>query len=294
MSKDQQLWAFDEDELHEDDARYAYVIPSDVTTSSLVKSPSKKSGIGHTGSWVGTGYGYPGGWSGGSGGYTRHQHDGKVVFTVGRVSIGGGSDSGVHADEADVLVDLTAGKWVHKIESSAVWGGDFGALNDYTEKECEYIGMDWPDGSAPPMPVGFFEAIVAACAAKAEREDRDINLVFACMGGHGRTGSALAAVLIACKGYTAAKAIEHVRKHHCHKACETATQMAWLCKAAGQGETQKDAGFPLHSYSNEYGGKSAGGDKTKSKSKGKGKGKSKKATTKTATKTAAKGGQTKK
>jgi protein-tyrosine phosphatase len=291
MSKDQ-LWAFDEKELHEDDARYAYVIPSDVTTSSLGKSPTPQKQSGGYGSWQSNNYGGSYGFGGGGSmtGYTRHQHDGKAAFNVGRVFIGGGSDSGIHADEADVLVDLTAGKWVHKVESSGVWSGDFGALNDYIEKECEYIGMDWPDGSAPPMPIGFFKEIVDACTAKAEREDRDINLVFACMGGHGRTGSALAAVLIACKGYTAAKAIEYVREHHCTKACETSVQMAWLCKAAGQGETQKDAGFPLHSYSNEYGGKSAGGDKSKSKSKSK----SKKATTKTATKTAAKGGQTKK
>ena len=184
----------------------------------------------------------------------RHEHDGKLVFSVGRVRIGGGSSSGRYAKDADVIVDCAAGKWGHKEGGQKViWGGDFTVLNDYLAPVQEVIQVAWSDGGSPPVPLSFFEDVVEVCRLRSERENRDISLVFACMGGHGRTGTALAAVLIALKGLSAAEAVKTVRKDHCKKACETESQLRWLCRAAGGNEDVGDPGFPLHSYASAYG-----------------------------------------
>lgn len=272
-------WGFDATELHEDDLRYGYVIPTGVSTASTqVKKPAvtkkattavtttkkaappKKKNYPHVTSnyshYSGTGYST-------GGGYQRHKHDGEPAFRIGRVFIGGGSDSGRHAKKADVLVDCTNGKFEHKPpkQKKPVWGGIFSGLNQFMSppsKEPEIIGLHWPDGGKPPVPLAFFKEIVEICQKRAKEEDRDISLVFACMGGHGRTGTALAAVLVACKEYTAADAIEYVREHHCYKACETAVQLEWLCDRAGFGEKTSDSGFPLHSYAAQYKGAHSG------------------------------------
>lgn len=51
--------------------------------------------------------------------------------------------------------------------------------------------------------------------------------VFACVGGHGRTGTALAAMLIAA-GMAPEDAIAYVRQKHCRSATETPGQTPYL------------------------------------------------------------------
>jgi hypothetical protein len=51
---------------------------------------------------------------------------------------------------------------------------------------------------------------------------------FGCIGGHGRTGSLAAAVLIGLYDMDAKDAIAYVRKHHCKKAVESVSQEKML------------------------------------------------------------------
>ncbi|MEE8566792.1 MAG: hypothetical protein V3S76_03525 [Candidatus Bipolaricaulota bacterium] len=52
-----------------------------------------------------------------------------------------------------------------------------------------------------------------------------------CIGGHGRTGIVLAALVKQMTGQK--RAIHYVRKHYCKKAVETKEQIVWLSKQYG-------------------------------------------------------------
>lgn len=83
------------------------------------------------------------------------------------------------------------------------------------------ISLDWPDGGIPPVLPSFWRALVEACAASKQ------PLIIHCVGGHGRTGTALAAILIAYS-ISAGDAVAWVRKYHCKKAIETLCQERYL------------------------------------------------------------------
>ena len=87
-----------------------------------------------------------------------------------------------------------------------------------------------------------------------------------CIGGHGRTGTIIAAIVSKLCGLE--DAITWVRKNYCKKAVESREQIEWLHKnygikkVAGSKEGGSHAPFPSTSHSNRY-------DESKYKSSGK-------------------------
>jgi hypothetical protein len=67
-----------------------------------------------------------------------------------------------------------------------------------------------------------------------------------CVGGHGRTGTFLAAVVAQMSGMQ--DAIQYVRKHYCHKAVETSSQVKFLIKEFGCSKAEETKKFfqPTH------------------------------------------------
>lgn len=91
---------------------------------------------------------------------------------------------------------------------------------DLNHEICpDVVRFDWPDMTAPVHArLGFWQSLLHKLPP---------HTAIACIGGHGRTGTALAALLIA-SGMDATLAIATVRQHHCNKAIETAGQEAYL------------------------------------------------------------------
>lgn len=87
----------------------------------------------------------------------------------------------------------------------------------------EYITVCWPDGGAPDLLPSFWYVLPDVCL----REGYELLTVY-CMGSHGRTGTALAALAIVNFGMTAVEAVQYVRKTHCMKAVETYRQFDYL------------------------------------------------------------------
>lgn len=79
------------------------------------------------------------------------------------------------------------------------------------------IVLDWPDYGIPVMPLQFWRDLLRLI------KTRRRTVVF-CMGGHGRTGTALSILVALHKRMHGAAAVKWVRKHHCSKAVENAAQ----------------------------------------------------------------------
>jgi len=106
-----------------------------------------------------------------------------------------------------------------------------------------FTGRSWPwkqgheflfkitDMSVPSKPEEFVKLVSWA----KEQIDAGKKLHAGCIGGHGRTGTFLAALVSL---YGEMDAIAYVRKHYCHKAVESAEQVKFLGKHFGIKEAQ--------------------------------------------------------
>jgi protein-tyrosine phosphatase len=86
----------------------------------------------------------------------------------------------------------------------------------------EFRWVAWPDYGLPSDPVAMRGALVEAWE-RANRERVEVG----CMGGRGRTGTALACMAV-LDGVPADQAVEYVRRHYHSDAVETAEQCQFV------------------------------------------------------------------
>lgn len=83
------------------------------------------------------------------------------------------------------------------------------------------IVLDWPDMGVVSLPRSFWEDLVAHLTNTQRR------MLLFCVGGHGRTGTALACLMVVC-GWTSEDAIAWIRANYCQKAIETLAQELYI------------------------------------------------------------------
>jgi len=84
------------------------------------------------------------------------------------------------------------------------------------------ILIETEDYSAPRVALPFWSGLLLDIREQGYRE-----VIFTCLGGHGRTGTGMASLLIA-SGIDAEKSIEIVRNAYCNLAIETKIQEDYL------------------------------------------------------------------
>jgi hypothetical protein len=91
---------------------------------------------------------------------------------------------------------------------------------------CDHL--DWPDFGVPSdaAPVG------GALRSLLERARGGDRVELGCLGGHGRTGTALACLAILC-GLLPSDAVTWVREHYCANAVESGQQEAFVIGFVG-------------------------------------------------------------
>jgi hypothetical protein len=83
--------------------------------------------------------------------------------------------------------------------------------------------LDWPDFGVPDDPA----PVLAALGGLRDRARAGRRVEVGCLGGHGRTGTALA-VLAVLGGHPAEEAVAWVRANYCRQAVETPEQEAFV------------------------------------------------------------------
>lgn len=96
-------------------------------------------------------------------------------------------------------------------------------LSEHVEISFEEIMVPWPDFGTPRVKLSFWKALHEYIVEKGW-----YTVCFHCQMGHGRTGTALAAMLIANEGYSAQDAVETLRSSYCDEAVESAEQSIYL------------------------------------------------------------------
>ena len=83
--------------------------------------------------------------------------------------------------------------------------------------------LDWPDFGVPDDPT----LVLAALRSVLERARAGEQVEIGCLGGHGRTGTALACLAV-LGGQRSAEVIAWVRGHYCSEAVETTDQEEFI------------------------------------------------------------------
>ncbi|MEO3873854.1 protein-tyrosine phosphatase family protein [Nonomuraea sp. B12E4] len=110
----------------------------------------------------------------------------------------------------------------HPLDRPSLYGRYLVGLRPWTPP-WPYERVDWPDFSAPRRP----EAAIGQLGDLLARVGRGERVEVACAGGHGRTGTALAALAV-LRGMSPEEAVGWVREAYDAKAVETRAQVRFL------------------------------------------------------------------
>jgi len=158
-------------------------------------------------------------------------HQGNVpVFETGNLRVyAGGSTSGACLHDGWVLLDL-AGLNVWK---NVTVVGDLPFQRVRRVGPRAVISVHWPDGEAPNLRRSFWEALLDDLADICATEP--VNLLIACLGGHGRTGTALAIIVSLLDLVPEGECpVQWVRAHYCQNAVETEEQIVYIEAITGR------------------------------------------------------------
>lgn len=158
----------------------------------------------------------------------------KVVWaTKSGATLAGASGHGFRCDHADLLIDA-AGIAIKEVgESANCLSGDpdlVNKLQKYVQPAPKALRIEWTDYSIPRLRASFWSALLSTFKSGQ-------RVVCACAAGHGRTGTALACLvvadMVARNGEAdAAQAIRVVRDAHCERAVEAKSQARYVAAVA--------------------------------------------------------------
>src|SRR5262245_23912762 len=114
------------------------------------------------------------------------------------------------------------------------------------------INIYWPDYEAPAMGKKWWLELTKGLLELAQKE-KPTDMVVFCMGGHGRTGTALS-ILAALTGVVGkgGDPVAYVRSKHCEKAVESTIQINYIKEITGL-EFSSVSAFQYGDWSFQYG-----------------------------------------
>lgn len=146
-------------------------------------------------------------------------HYPEKVFSHDGINYYASDEDNAPTFRGDLVINLTQNPGIRA--SSTAY--DTPELVNHLIPFPEEIVIGWVDMSRPPVKGTFWTALHLFLKKKKHE-----NVLFHCQHGHGRTGTALSAMLIALKKMSAPAAIAEVRKSHCQFAVETEYQIDYL------------------------------------------------------------------
>jgi hypothetical protein len=94
------------------------------------------------------------------------------------------------------------------------------------------LKLRWADRGAPPVKPAFWPALLDELRAARDKghfgDSNPLRVMTICQGGHGRSGTAAAALIMCLSDYTPLDVLTHIRAMHCARAIESKVQHEYL------------------------------------------------------------------
>lgn len=115
-------------------------------------------------------------------------------------------------------------------KSLAPHGINFKRDGDIAKEGPKILKIRWSDRCPPPLVPAFWPALLEDLnKLQAKKKDGSpLKVLTICQGGHGRSGSALVALVMCMTDYTPLDALTHIRALHCARAIESKDQHLYL------------------------------------------------------------------
>lgn len=150
---------------------------------------------------------------------TYHHHYGdEVIFECDGRAVYGAKVADAELYGLDLVIDLAGLPADVKQPFVASAPAKYQALNSLV-KMPEVIRLNWKDWSWPNIGMTFWKQLWILLPPKT---------LICCVGGHGRTGTCAASLMLASGRWTAKDAITWVRKYYCDDAIEGKGQEQYL------------------------------------------------------------------
>lgn len=170
-------------------------------------------------------------------------HDGTVkAFDSDNITFyGGGTSRGLKIWNGAVILSLTG-----NLEPTFTFmSAEFESLKRY---DYRGIGIDWVDFDIPELTRDFWLDLYSLLKDIADK-DGHLDVIVYCLGGHGRTGTALS-ILAGVSGVTKSDPVEYIRNRYCKNAVETVSQEKYVEDMTGL--KVDSAGFYKGKHSDSY------------------------------------------
>ena len=143
-------------------------------------------------------------------------HEPVEILRVNGVGYYGADKNGVLSFDGNAVLNLSGHRNIPQL--------NIPELDAEVEEPYKEIMVAWPDFGVPSVKPTFWLAL-----HKYIRSQGWVNVCAHCVGGHGRTGTALVSLSMVLDGKGLAEAVNMVRSVYCKDAVETPDQIEYLC-----------------------------------------------------------------
>lgn len=164
--------------------------------------------------------------------FKQCDHYPRRVIDLGDLTLYGATKSKLDYESMqgkDLILNVSGNAVVGGLASTGnmVRGGaEFDALKSMIKPIRELI-LEWADGGIFPVGLDFWRKLYDICL-----ENKYRHIVATCLGGHGRTGTALASLIIANTNLDAETVTKQIHAVYCEEAIETFSQSEYLSMLA--------------------------------------------------------------
>jgi len=154
-------------------------------------------------------------------------HKGNVlVFKTKHLCVyGGGSSRGAYLIPNGIVLDLAGGM----VENSVITVTGFDCPMLLSRIKTRSVDIHWKDGSIISWSTDAWKGLLSDLETEAQKQKKPLDVLVACIGGHGRTGTALA-IMAYWSGVipSGQDPVRWIRENYCQEAVETQRQEQYV------------------------------------------------------------------